>query len=77
MSDDSPVSGNRPKPQDRRPPQRATSTTEVGLARIVYPEPGVALCTCSWQGTHVRAKVLEDMIDRHLNKKHGGRGIRL
>lgn len=50
---------------------------DVGLAVITYGD-GWATCSCAgWSGMHRRAKVLEDMIDRHLNRKHDGRGIRL
>jgi hypothetical protein len=73
-----PVSGNsRPEPQDRRMPRRPAARKEVGLARISYPEPFTALCSCSWTMTHVRSKVLEDGVDRHVDKKHEGRAIRL
>lgn len=51
---------------------------QVGLARISYNDQGRAVCSCGWESTgHIRPKVLEDLIDRHLLKRHGGRGIRL
>jgi len=51
---------------------------EVGLARVTYEGDGRVVCSCGgWAYSHVRAKVLEDAIDRHIKRKHGGRGIRL
>jgi hypothetical protein len=53
---------------------------DVGLAVITYGAEGVlvaATCSCGWLGWHRRDKVLEDKIDKHLNKKHDGRGLRL
>lgn len=74
MSD---VSGNRPPPQDRLPKHRAESKP-VGLARVTYISETSAVCSCGWAGSaRARPKVVEDMIDRHLVKKHNGRGIRL
>ena len=46
------------------------------LARISYSE-GSAVCSCGWVTHHQRAKVREDAIDRHLMRRHAGRGIRL
>jgi hypothetical protein len=50
---------------------------EVGLAVVHYTESGAASCSCGWRHNMARTKVLEDAIDRHLTKRHGGRGIRL
>ena len=36
-----------------------------------------AQCSCGAPFTQPREKVREDAIDRHLLRKHGGRGIRL
>lgn len=60
--------------QKRVKPQQYKS---VGLARISYHEDGHVECSCSWSNSHSRDKVREDAIDRHLAKRHGGRGIRL
>lgn len=52
----------------------------VGLARITFGKAAgreVAECSCQWVSWHTRLKVLEDRVDRHINKQHGGRGIRL
>lgn len=50
---------------------------DVPLAVITYGGLG-AQCSCGWVSRQARRiKVLEDMIDRHLTKRHGGRGIRL
>lgn len=52
--------------------------TDVRLARVSYTEGGGAVCTCSWTAQPARrTKVLEDRIDRHLTKRHGGMGFRL
>jgi hypothetical protein len=58
----------RLRPEDAKP---------VGLAVISYSDIG-AVCSCGgWSYIHRRRKVLEDAIDRHLTKRHDGRGIRL
>ena len=57
---------SRPKPQEWK---------DVGLARISYGER-VVWCSCGWRYSHIREKVREDAVDRHLAKRHGGRGIR-
>lgn len=49
---------------------------EVGLARISY-EGAETFCSCGWSYGHSRDKVREDAIDKHLAKRHEGRGIRL
>lgn len=51
-------------------------TRQVRLARITY-NGNEALCSCGWGFAHKRDKVREDAVDRHLTKRHGGRGIRL
>lgn len=48
----------------------------VGLARVKQ-DWEKAYCSCGWEYTHAREKVREDAIDRHIDKKHNGRGIRL
>lgn len=59
----------RVKPEDAKP---------VGLARISYADDGTVVCSCGgWTYWHRREKVREDAIDRHLLRKHDGRGIRL
>lgn len=50
---------------------------EVGLAIVKYDGLS-ASCSCDWVYLNAsRQKVLDDAIDRHLNKRHNGRGIRL
>lgn len=66
----------RPDTQGFQKPLKPAKTREVGLARISYRD-GAAYCSCLWAARHPREKVLEDMIDKHLARKHGGRGIRL
>lgn len=48
----------------------------VGLAVITYEGHG-AMCSCGWSLVHHREKVRENAVDRHLRKRHAGRGIRL
>lgn len=50
---------------------------EVGLAVITYHDTAQVGCSCGWGYIHTREKVREDAIDRHLDKHHQGRGIRL
>lgn len=50
---------------------------DVRLARVTYTDYG-AVCNCGWAYSKARRmKTLDDAIDRHLNKRHGGMGIRL
>lgn len=70
---------NRPATQDHQP-KRSTEPKPVGLARITYHgalDRESAVCSCGWSASHIRLKVLDDSIDRHLDRKHEGRGIRL
>lgn len=52
---------------------------DVWLAAITYAEDGQTVaCSCgAWVYNHKREKVREDAIDRHLARKHDGRGVRL
>lgn len=48
----------------------------VGLAMITEPAPGALACSCEgFVSTHQRKKVREDQAQRHLDKRHEGRGI--
>lgn len=55
------------------------SAKPVGLAMVSMDPSGTAAsCSCGgWVFRHRRLKVVEDAIDRHLQKRHQGRGIRL
>lgn len=44
---------------------------------VVRTEGNTIGCSCGWGYMHKREKVREDAADRHLDKKHGGQGIRL
>jgi hypothetical protein len=44
---------------------------------ISYEGVDVAKCSCGWSTRSGRVKVREDRIDRHLNKRHNGRGMRM
>jgi hypothetical protein len=48
----------------------------VGVAVVTY-EGDTARCSCGWGYAHQREKVREDAVDRHLRKKHNGRGVRI
>lgn len=55
-------------PKDGRP---------VGMAVVSYQEDGSVVCSCGgWVYRHIRPKVIEDAIDRHIERKHNGRGFR-
>lgn len=65
-----PRMGGFQKPLDdgkRKPVRVAVITTGDGHAQ----------CSCGAVFTQSRDKVREDAIDKHLNKKHNGGGIRL
>lgn len=49
---------------------------QVGLAVVTYQDTA-AVCSCGWVVRAHREKVREDSIDRHFNRKHNGRGLRL
>lgn len=66
----------RPETQGFQKPLDDGKRTEVRMAVVRYGE-GYAACSCGAPFVHHRKKVIEDMIDKHLAKKHGGRGIRL
>lgn len=63
-------------PEDHRKPVSQPGSVDVTLARISY-EGIHAACSCGWIFGHSREKVREDAVDRHLTKKHEGRGFRL
>jgi len=51
-------------------------TQEVGLAIISTNEYGMLFCSCGgFSALDKRKKVREDRAERHINKKHDGRGI--
>lgn len=47
----------------------------VGLATITDDPRGVVMCSCRWSKIHVRKKVREEAAEKHLTKKHNGRGV--
>lgn len=57
-------------------PLSQPGSKSVGLARVSY-QGDRAVCSCGWGAGAARVKILEDKIDRHLAKRHNGRGIRL
>lgn len=61
----------------QKPPADPKDWKDVRLARITYSDYG-AVCSCGWTYSKARRlKVLDDAVDRHLEKRHDGRGIRL
>lgn len=48
----------------------------VGLA-IVRTADERAVCSCGQSFAHRRDKVREEWIDRHIDRKHAGMGVRL
>jgi hypothetical protein len=67
------VSGNR-KIERKIPPQ---DWQPVRMAVISMGSHG-ARCSCGWTSRQItRVKVLDNVIDRHLAKRHEGRGIRI
>lgn len=67
----------RPEPQGFRKPIDTGQRKGVRIARISYTEDGYAKCSCGQPFKQPREKPREDAIDKHLNRKHGGRGFRL
>ena len=65
----------KPETQDHLKRSKPTEWGNPRMARISYGD-GFAACSCGWSKAHKRAKVLEDAIDRHLAKRHEGRGLR-
>lgn len=48
------------------------------LMPLIKYEPNVVTCSCGWsRPRRGRDKVIEDSIDRHLSKRHHGRGMRM
>lgn len=67
------VSGNHKIARKAKPHE----WKDVRLAVISYSGLG-AQCSCGWVSRQARRlRVLEDSIDRHLAKRHQGKGIRL
>lgn len=59
----------RVRPEDAKP---------VRIAVATYQEDGSVACSCGgWTYFHPRNKIVENAIDRHFAKRHGGQGIRL
>lgn len=51
---------------------------EVRVAVISYQSDGSVVCSCGgWTYRHIRRKVTEDAIDKHITKRHNGMGFRL
>ena len=55
-------------------PFRPTARREVRLAVISEKRDGVT-CNCGWVFAHPRAKVFRDRAQKHVDKRHSGRGI--
>lgn len=62
----------------QKPLSDPKAARKVSFARISYNSDGSVTCSCrGWGFYHKREKVLEDAIDRHIERKHNGRGFRL
>lgn len=62
------VSGNR-KVKPEKWKKVKIAVTHYGDTR--------AECSCGWVYSHLRAEVRRRAVERHLNKRHGGAGLRL
>lgn len=72
--------GERPPTHDRSAKLDTGKRRQVGLAVVNYGEANgrsYAVCSCGQPFTQAREKVREDAIDRHFERKHAGRGIRI
>lgn len=70
----------RPATKGFQKPVDSGKRKPVGIAIIHYGEAAgflTAECSCGAPFFHQRKKALEDKIDVHLLKKHGGQGLRL
>lgn len=67
------VSGNRKV--DRKTDPNEWQDVRLAVVRYDFPR---AICSCGWKAKKARRlRVLDDRIDRHLAKRHEGKGIRL
>lgn len=62
--------------RDRTRKVKPENWKDVRLAVVSYANDS-ANCSCGWQYRHAREKVRENAIDRHFEKRHEGKGIRL
>lgn len=71
------VSRNRPAPADRHEKiNDASKAKDVRLAIIREVEGNALVCSCgAFSITHARVKVREDRAQKHLDKKHDGKGL--
>lgn len=65
----------RPPTRDRQPKVQQAGGRTVRVP-VISTEGSTTACSCGgWAKTHPRQKVREDAADRHLDRKHGGRGL--
>ncbi len=62
----------KPPVTDHHP--KAECNKDVAMPRV-HDESGVITITCGWAKAHTRRKVREDAAERHLKRKHNGRGL--
>ncbi len=67
----------RPATEGFRKPFRPGKVREVRVAVISRTDSGAVVCSCGWRHSMARLKVLDDAVDRHVEKRHGGQGLRL
>ncbi len=65
----------RPPTSDRLKPMTGEPKSKPKLPVLTTTGEFMA-CSCGgWATSHKRTKVREDRAQRHLDRKHGGRGI--
>ena len=68
------VSGNRPATSDHQP--KVGSLHKQVVMPVIKTEGTVTYCSCEgFASAHPRVKVREDKAQRHLDRKHQGRGL--
>ena len=58
-------------------PAKSAPTKKTSVGVVSYRAADAVRCNCGWTNHHGREKVLEDSIDRHIRKRHGGQGFRM
>jgi hypothetical protein len=73
------VSRNRPRPRDHQTKAKPGTKKGFAFVRSEFGEGGeqMATCSCGAEKFHRRGKVVEDWIDRHIDKAHKGKAVRV
>lgn len=64
----------RPQTRDRLPSTKAGSAKPMRMVSLTADGLTI-VCSCGWSVFHQRTKPREDSAERHLNRKHNGKGI--